>query len=141
MIRHLKCACLPFALGILLLGCSGQSDVDDSAEHLTGALSLSRDPVAIPVPTFTLQVSITIVSLGSSFTANVVRNVPSPRVPVDADQFDWGGEGLSLTGTNGPLATLSCTWAGFHTLEVTSKNQPKFTQLTQQIYCSPPLCA
>jgi hypothetical protein len=141
MICLWKSARLLFACCLLSLGCSGRENPNDATETLPLALQARAAPVgaiAAMTPEFIIVAPPT-VPLGSPFTAAIVRANPGPVVT--ADQYDWGGEGLSVTDVNAQFARLTCTWSGFHALEVTPKAQPSRARFTAQIYCSPPLCA
>jgi len=113
---------LLFAPAFVALGCSSQGDVNVEAARPTRA-RLAIEPVKVSVPSVTPST----VVLGQPFEAVVNR----------PGQYTFGGEGVRVTSLNGNTASLICTWAGFHTIEVTAKNT---RQLTAQIYCSPPPC-
>jgi subtilisin family serine protease len=110
-------------------------DTDGDTEGSTSALTAA----SLPQPMRYIQAPST-VPLGQAFNASVVTTSAGLVHASDMNPYQWGGEGLSVSSASGALAKLTCTWSGFHTIEVTATALPASAPLTAQVYCSPPLC-
>jgi hypothetical protein len=118
---------------VLTLGCSEPGDAHGRSERLTSARIAAPAPKVVD---FIVKAPAA-VPLGRTFRASVVPRVEGTGLASDVTRYHWGGEGLGVVAANASEATLTCTWSGFHTIEVTANDA---APLTAQIYCSPPLC-
>jgi hypothetical protein len=111
------------ALFSVVFGCSSPDPLEEPGSTAEAAESC---------PGFTLQVSSTRLAMGVNMAVGVVP-------PTNYGDFDWDGEGLRIAST-GSLATVSCAWAGSHTLDITASTNSCTSTKSVQIECVPATC-
>lgn len=110
----------------VVFGCSSPDPLEapgSAAQAIRGQL---------PCPGIALTVSTTQLPLGIDMAAGVTS-------PGNYTSFDWDAEGL-LVERAGSVATVSCAWAGSHTLDLTAKNDTCTASAQAQIECLPATC-
>jgi hypothetical protein len=107
------------------LGCSSPDPLEEPGRTVHAS-------EANPCPGFDLRLPSTQLSLGVEMPVGVAT-------PAKATSYDFDGEGLRIE-SDGGLATVSCAWAGSHTLDVTATSDACTTKQSAQIECVPSTC-